>query len=266
MFCKTNFHLFIILLLLSAFPVFSRTAVSGQQQVKNIFYTIDKKSNLQVEDGSDGLGKNAINEIIKNGTQIKDEFRFSPGFVNGTLWVLIQKNSDFTDATNSKNFQILDLGPELVDRAELFVFCGEKWQKADSTGRQVKNSEKSIKSWRSFVQIPEQNAGDEFFVLKIKSSDSISLVFRFFEISTFFAQTEKFSFIHIIFVGLMFLAFFTLLLFFVSSKEKLLLYLSLMSLCFCLYQAAMKGLGCTYIWNRICDCLFFQDSVMLSAV
>ena len=109
MFCKTNFHLFIILLLLSAFPVFSRTAVSGQQQVKNIFYTIDKKSNLQVEDGSDGLGKNAINEIIKNGTQIKDEFRFSPGFVNGTLWVLIQKNSDFTDATNSKNFQILDL-------------------------------------------------------------------------------------------------------------------------------------------------------------
>lgn len=56
----------------------------------------------------------------------------------------------------------------------------------------------------------------------------------------------------------MFLAFFTLLLFFVSSKEKLLLYLSLMSLCFCLYQAAMKGLGCTYIWNRICDCLFFS--------
>ena len=196
MFCKTNFHLFIILLLLSAFPVFSRTAVSGQQQVKNIFYTIDKKSNLQVEDGSDGLGKNAINEIIKNGTQIKDEFRFSPGFVNGTLWVLIQKTSDFTDATNSQNFQILDLGPELVDRAELFVFCGEKWQKADSTGRQVKNSEKSIKSWRSFVQIPEQNAGDEFFVLKIKSSDSISLVFRFFEISTFFTQTEKFSYSH----------------------------------------------------------------------
>ena len=127
MFCKTNFHLFIILLLLSAFPVFSRTAVSGQQQVKNIFYTIDKKSNLQVEDGSDGLGKNAINEIIKNGTQIKDEFRFSPGFVNGTLWVLIQKNSDFTDATNNQNFQILDLGPELVDRAELFVFFFEKW-------------------------------------------------------------------------------------------------------------------------------------------
>lgn len=89
--CKTNFHLFIIFLLFSTFPVFSRTAVSGQQQVKNIFYIIDKKSNLQVEDGSDGLGKNAINKIIKNGTQIKDEFRFSPGFVNGTLWVLIQK-------------------------------------------------------------------------------------------------------------------------------------------------------------------------------
>lgn len=251
-------NLVYLLLLLSTFPIFSRTAVSGQQQVKNIFYIIDEKSNLQVEDDSDGLGKNAINEIIKNGTQIKDEFRFSPGFVNGTLWVLLQKNSDFTDATNSQNFQILDLGPELVDRAELFVFCGEKWQKADSTGRQVKNSEKSIKSWRSFVQIPEQNAGDEFFVLKIKSSDSISLVFRFFELSTFFAQTEKFSFIHIIFVGLMFLAFFTLLLFFVSSKEKLFLYLSLMSLCFCLYQAAMKGLGCTYIWNRSCDCLFFS--------
>ena len=130
MFCKTNFHLFIILLLLSAFPVFSRTAVSGQQQVKNIFYTIDKKSNLQVEDGSDGLGKNAINEIIKNGTQIKDEFRFSPGFVNGTLWVLIQKNSNFTDATNSQNFQILDLGPELIDRAELFCFLRRKVAKS----------------------------------------------------------------------------------------------------------------------------------------
>ena len=72
-------NLVYLLLLLSAFPVFSRTAVSGQRQVKNIFYIIDEKSNLQVEDGSDGLDKNAINEIIKNGTGKGDLFRFPAG-------------------------------------------------------------------------------------------------------------------------------------------------------------------------------------------
>ena len=250
--------LLFLFLLFSSFPIFSRTALSEAPKIKNIFYMIDEKSEPQTENASEELDKNAISEFLKNGTQIKDEFRFSPGFVNGTLWVLLQKDSDSADSTDSKKFQILDLGPELVDRAELFVFNDGKWQKTDSTGRQVKNSEKNIKSWRSFVQIPEKNAGDEFFVLKIKSSDSISLVFRFFALPQFFEQTEKFSFVHIIFVSLMFLAFFVLFLFFISSKEKLFLYLSLMSLCFCLYQIAMKGLGCTYIWNNFCTSLFFS--------
>lgn len=258
MFCKTRFHLFIIFLLFTASPVFSRTTVPQAPKIKNIFYIVDEKSASQVENFSAELDKNAIDNFLKNGAQIKDEFRFSPGFVNGTLWVLLQKDSDSADSTNSRNFRILDLGPELVDRAELFVFNNRKWQKTDSTGRQVKNSEKNIKSWRSFVQIPEQNAGDEFFVLKIKSSDSISMVFRFFALPQFFEQTEKFSFVHIIFVSLMSLAFFVLFLFFISSKEKLFLYLSLMSLCFCLYQIAMKGLGCTYIWNNFCSSLFFS--------
>lgn len=250
--------LFFLFLLFSTFPIFSRPALSEAQKIKNIFYIIDEKSEPQVENVATEAGQKRLNEIIKNGTQIKDEFRFSPGFVNGTLWVLLQKDSDFASATNSQNFRILDLGPELVDRAELFVLTNGKWQKTDSTGRQVKNSEKNIKSWRSFVQIPQENAGDEFFVLKIKSSDSISLVFRFFALPQFFEQTEKFSFVHIIFVSLMFLAFFILFLFFISSKEKLFLYLSLMSLCFCLYQVAMKGLGCTYIWNNFCSSLFFS--------
>ena len=121
--------LFFLFLLFSTLPIFSRTALSESQKIKNIFYITDVKSELQIQEVSEELDKNAINKIIKNGTQIKDGFRFSPGFVNGTLWILLQKDSDFAGATNTQNFQILDLGPELVDRAELFVLSGEKWKK-----------------------------------------------------------------------------------------------------------------------------------------
>ena len=182
----------------------------------------------------------------------KSGFRFSPGFVKGTLWCAVQRK-------NPQKFpsQILDLGPEIVDFAELYVFENGSWKKSSVAGRTVFNSQKPIKSWRVFLEIPEGHFFDECYILKIKNSDSTSCTFRFFSLEQFFEQTERFSFIHIIFFVVMLVTAAALFILFASLKEKLFLYLGIMTFAFFLYQLAMKGFGCTYIWNAFCQKLFF---------
>ena len=55
----------------------------------------------------------------------KSGFRFSPGFIKGSLWCAVYRKS-------SQEFpvQILDLGPEIVDFAELYVFENGSWKKS----------------------------------------------------------------------------------------------------------------------------------------
>lgn len=182
----------------------------------------------------------------------KSGFRFSPGFVKGTLWCAVQRK-------NPQKFpaQILDLGPEIVDFAELYVFENGSWKKSSVAGRTVFNSQKPIKSWRVFLEIPEGHFFDECYILKIKNSDSTSCIFRFFTMERFFEQTEHFSFVHIIFFVVMLVTAAALFVLFASLKEKLFLYLGIMTFTFFLYQLAMKGFGCTYIWNAFCQKLFF---------
>ena len=182
----------------------------------------------------------------------KSGFRFSPGFVKDVLWCAVQRKS-------SKNFpaQILDLGPEIVDFAELYVFENGSLKKSSVAGRTVFNSQKPIKSWRVFLEIPEGHFFDECYILKIKNSDSTSCIFRFFTMEQFFEQTEHFSFVHIIFFCVMLVTAAALFILFANLKEKLFLYLGIMTFTFFLYQLAMKGFGCTYIWNAFCQKLFF---------
>ncbi|WP_296690273.1 response regulator [Treponema sp. UBA6852] len=182
----------------------------------------------------------------------KSGFRFSPGFVKGTLWCAVQRK-------NPQKFpaQILDLGPEIVDSVELYVFENGSWKKSSVAGRTVFNSQKPIKSWRVFLEIPEGHFFDECYILKIKNSDSTSCIFRFFTMERFFEQTEHFSFVHIIFFCVMLVTAAALFVLFASLKEKLFLYLGIMTFAFFLYQLAMKGFGCTYIWNAFCQKLFF---------
>ena len=182
----------------------------------------------------------------------KSGFRFSPGFIKGSLWCAVYRKS-------SQEFpvQILDLGPEIVDFAELYVFENGSWKKSGVAGRTVFNSQKSIKSWRVFLEIPKGHFFDECYILKIKNSDSTSCTFRFFSIKQFFEQTERFSFVHIIFFVVMLVTAAALFVLFASLKEKLFLYMGIMTFAFFLYQVAMKGFGCTYIWNAFCQKLFF---------
>lgn len=182
----------------------------------------------------------------------KSGFRFSPGFIKGSLWCAVYRKS-------SQEFpvQILDLGPEIVDSAELYVFENDSWKKSGVAGRTVFNSQKSIKSWRCFLEIPEGHFFDEYYILKIRNSDSTSCIFRFFTMEQFFEQTELFSFVHIIFLGVMLVTAAALFILFGSLKEKLFLYMGIMTFAFFLYQIAMKGFGCTYIWNVFCQKLFF---------
>ena len=182
----------------------------------------------------------------------KSGFRFSPGFIKGNLWCAVHRK-------NPQKFpvQIIDLGPEIVDSAELYVFENGIWKKSGVAGRKIFNSQKSIKSWRTFLEIPENHFLDECYLLKINNSDSTSCTFRFFAMEQFFEQTERFSFIHIIFLAVMFATTAALFVLFASLKEKLFLYLGIMTFAFFLYQVAMKGFGCTYIWNAFCQKLFF---------
>lgn len=179
-------------------------------------------------------------------------FRFSPGFVRGNIWCAVQRKSP-----QKFPAQILDLGPEIIDSAELYVFENDSWKKSGVAGRTVFNSQKSIKSWRCFLEIPEGHFFDEYYILKIRNSDSTSCIFRFFTMEQFFEQTERFSFIHIIFLGVMLVTAAALFILFGSLKEKLFLYMGIMTFAFFLYQIAMKGFGCTYIWNVFCQKLFF---------
>ena len=182
----------------------------------------------------------------------KNGFRFSPGFIKGNLWCAVNRKS-------SQEFpaQILDLGPEIVDFVELYVFENGSWKKSGVAGRTIFNSQKPIKSWRVFLEIPEGHFFDECYILKIKNSDSTSCTFRFFAMEQFFEQTERFSFVHTIFLGIMLVTVAALFVSFASLKEKLFLYLGIMTFAFFLYQVAMKGFGCTYIWNAFCQKLFF---------
>ncbi len=182
----------------------------------------------------------------------KSGFRFSPGFIKGNLWCAVHRKSP-----QKFPAQILDLGPEIVDSAELYVFENGSWKKSGVAGRTIFNSQKSIKSWRSFLEIPEGHFFDECYLLKIKNSDSTSCAFRFFAMEQFFEQTERFSFIHIIFFVVMLVTAAALFILFASLKEKLFLYMGIMTFAFFLYQVAMKGFGCTYIWNAFCQKLFF---------
>lgn len=182
----------------------------------------------------------------------KSGFRFSPGFIKGSLWCAVHRKSP-----QKFPVQILDLGPEIVDSAELYVFENGSWKKSGVAGRKIFNSQKSIKSWRTFLEIPEGHFLDECYLLKINNSDSTSCTFRFFAMEQFFEQTERFSFIHIIFLAVMFATTAALFILFASLKEKLFLYLGIMTFAFFLYQVAMKGFGCTYIWNVFCQKLFF---------
>lgn len=182
----------------------------------------------------------------------KSGFRFSPGFIKGSLWCAVHRKSP-----QKFPVQILDLGPEIMDSAELYVFENGIWKKSGVAGRKIFNSQKSIKSWRTFLEIPEGHFFDECYLLKINNSDSTSCTFRFFAIEQFFEQTERFSFIHIIFLAVMFATTAALFVLFASLKEKLFLYLGIMTFAFFLYQVAMKGFGCTYIWNAFCQKLFF---------
>lgn len=182
----------------------------------------------------------------------KSGFRFSPGFIKGSLWCAVHRKSP-----QKFPVQILDLGPEIMDSAELYVFENGIWKKSGVAGRKIFNSQKSIKSWRTFLEIPEGHFFDECYLLKINNSDSTSCTFRFFAMEQFFEQTERFSFIHIIFLAVMFATTAALFILFASLKEKLFLYLGIMTFAFFLYQVAMKGFGCTYIWNAFCQKLFF---------
>lgn len=176
-------------------------------------------------------------------------FRFSPGFFKGAMWIQLR-------TAHSEAERVLDLGPEIVDRAELYA--PEENAPYDSCGRRTSNAQCRSVSWRSGLLLPPERGASEPLLLRVESSDSVSLVLRVFKREAYIAQTLSFSAIHTMMLTLMLVTALFLLCAFGIVHDRLIIYLSAMSLSFAFYLISMTGIGNTYLWNALADTRFFS--------
>ncbi len=183
--------------------------------------------------------------------------RISPGFTDGDLWLAVA-----VDGADDGNDKIMTLGPELVDRAELYcpdpLSCEGAFVRTDADGRRVPNRERKYLSWRSSLLVPAEFCGNGIFLVRIRNFDSTSLSVAVRSPESYFSETVIFSFYHIISISLLTLMFIIMMFMWLYTRDRSFLYISLMSFCSCLYQISMKGIGAVYLWNFAADTLLMS--------
>lgn len=149
---------------------------------------------------------------------------------------------------------ILDLGPELVDEARLFVFDGDEWTLHDRTGKTVPNGQKKIQGVRCALEIPERQ--DEA-LLQIKNSDATAISLRIFSQSEFSLQTMKLNFLHGISIAVFLISISAQIFIWIFRRTKSSPFVLAVTVLFFVYQLCMKGIAPALLWNRFAQAKFF---------
>lgn len=157
---------------------------------------------------------------------------------------------------------ILDLGPELVDEARLFVPCGGEWTLHDRTGKTVPNGQKKIQGVRCALEIPERQ--DEA-LLQIKNSDATALSLRIFSQREFFLQTMKLDFLHGISIAVFLTSIAAQIFIWIFRRTKSSPFVLAVTVLFFVYQLCMKGIAPALLWNRFAQAKFFLRLTYIAA-
>lgn len=149
---------------------------------------------------------------------------------------------------------ILDLGPELVDEAWLFVRSQGEWIFHDRTGKTVPNGQKKIQGIRCALEIPARQGE---VLLHIKNSDATALSLRIFSQSEFFLQTMKLNFLHGFSIAVFLVSISAQILIWIFRRKKGSPFVLAVTIMFFVYQLCMKGIAPTLLWNPLAQAKFF---------
>ncbi|MBD5413461.1 MAG: hypothetical protein HDR52_03410 [Treponema sp.] len=160
----------------------------------------------------------------------------------------------YLEIPSASEKQVLDLGPELVDKAQLFVFDGGEWILHDKTGKTVPNARKKIQGLRCALEIPEwQNE----VLLQIKNSDTTALDFRLFSQNEYFSQTMKFDFLHGMSAAIFLFSICAQIFIWIFRKPKSSPFILAVTVLFFVYQLCMKGIVSALFWRQFSEVKFF---------
>lgn len=149
---------------------------------------------------------------------------------------------------------ILDLGPELVDEARLFVPCQCEWTLHDRTGKTVPNGQKKIQGVRCALEIPARQGE---VLLQIKNSDPTALSLRIFSPGEFFLQTMKLDFLHGISIAVFLISISAQIFIWIFRRTKGSPFILAVTILFFVYQLCMKGIAPALFWNQFAQAKFF---------
>lgn len=149
---------------------------------------------------------------------------------------------------------VLDLGPELVDEARLFVSERGEWTLHDLTGKIVPNSQKKIQGVRCALEIPERHGE---VLLQIKNSDATALCLRIFSPGEFFLQTMKFDLLHGMSIAIFLVSIAAQIFIWIFRKTKSSPFIFAVTFLFFVYQLCMKGIAPALFWNAFAEAKFF---------
>ncbi len=163
------------------------------------------------------------------------------------LWCLLEIPS-------AQEKRVLDLGPELVDEAWLFIKSNGEWTLHDQAGKTVLNSQKKIQGVRCALEIPARKSE---VLLRIKNSDTAAMVFRLFSHGDYFLQTTKFNIVHGMSIAMFLTSMCMQILIWVFRKPRNALFILAVTIFFFIYQLCMKGIGPALLWNSLSGAGFF---------
>lgn len=149
---------------------------------------------------------------------------------------------------------IIDLGPELVDEARLFVPGRGEWILHDRTGKTVPNGQKKIQGIRCALEIPARQGE---VLLHVKNSDATALSLRIFSQGEFFLQTTKLNFLHGISIAIFLISISAQILIWIFRGRKGSPFILAVTILFFVYQLCMKGIAPTFLWNNFAQAKFF---------
>lgn len=103
-----------------------------------------------IYDSSEKMSVEEIwNEFQKGKAKENISHKLDLGFFKGNCFVILKELNSVTD-------EVIDLGPETIDSATLFMQNKNgKWIECDKSGRMINQNEKEIRSWQCSLKIPD---------------------------------------------------------------------------------------------------------------
>ena len=203
---------------------------------------------------------------VRKMSPCKTRHQITPPPIEARAEGFVAQESDHIVANSAENFwvrleipsapekTILDLGPELVDEARLFVPDGGEWTLHDRTGKTMPNGQKKIQGVRCALEIP---ARQDIALLQIKNSDATALSLRIFSPSEFILQTMKLNFLHGISIAVFLISISAQILIWIFRRKKGSPFVLAVTIMFFVYQLCMKGIAPTLLWNPLAQAKFF---------